>query len=181
MGKLAVALRSSKLARPERKVEIVDLSRYGIDINRKIFARIKYADPVVFRAEQESLADEGFREEFARECVIALYDDLNEDKVVEDKPGALGALSIRLICPSLFGAEDFRSSNGAEQVFELDKDDLTELVKKMDGIIFASLYYEAISLASFVKEELEKEKNLSAATPSSPTPSTPQDSATGTA
>ena len=183
MGKLAVALRSSKLAKPERTVELVDLARYGLDLQRKVFARIKYADPVIFRAEQDTLGDENFRENFARECVISIYDDLGEAKVGSDGNvrGSLGSLSIRLICPSLFRVDEFRATNGAEHIYNLDEDDLVELVKNMDGIIFASLYYEAISLASFVKEELEREKNSLAPTSDSQTPSTPQDSAMGTA
>jgi hypothetical protein len=189
MGKLASTIEKyvNQSARPTRSVEIIDMSRIDPDLNRKVCAVVRYVDQMEYRADETQMSDPDFRKQFATEAVLAIYDDnllpFPADKVTERAiggwKGVLGELALKVLCPKIFEADlgDSGNSPGGERVFEItDNDDLLAITKLMDSAFFTAMYFGAISLREFVVKEVERVKNSSQPTSTSPTQSTPQDS-----
>lgn len=208
MGALAQVINqylSNSGSKLRRAVELANLGELQIGLDRKVYAVIRYVDPMLFRGVTENLStDLSTRENFAREGVVAFYDsetykgDVDgllayHDKLAQQKGkpgfgGELCELTLKVICPRLFGVDLSHvssqvSANGvADRVHSLDDvDDVATVVKAMDGLIFTLLYYNAVSLADFVRKEVERTKNSLGSSSNSPSPSIPLDLATATA
>ncbi|GIV86086.1 MAG: hypothetical protein KatS3mg054_0115 [Chloroflexus sp.] len=174
MGKLAKLLKEASFSSPQRVVELLSVDRLIPGSGKKVFAKIHYVDPVEFRADDDALKDKEFRSSFASAANV----QFSEDKSF--KSNTLSVASLMLLCPrKLLGMVGQEGQLGTmNDVVDLDQEDCEEIVREMDGVLFATLYYEACSLAEFVKSEVERLKNASQSTSASPTPQIPQESVT---
>lgn len=177
MGLLAKAIKdfSNQSLRPVRIAEIFDLSKLEVGLDAKVYAKIRYVDPIEYRIDQGSIADPDFRETIAKEFVDGISD--SRESLESGSFGTIKYSTLRVVCSKLWGLNpEALNAHGDGSITLADKDDVVAIVKNMDGMVFASLFYECTAIAEFVRKEIENQKNSLKPTSGSQTPPTPQDS-----